>query len=334
MSAMRSLVTSPRTEARAGRPARRLGPVRRSAITVALAVLASALCAPASIAAKDQQLRVRAWEDIASLEAYGPLVAWVERDSGAWTVWTLARGKPARLSLPPLDRPFLDVGPGPDGRPVVVFERCAGRRCDVKAFDPIARRERTLVRNISPRPERIHDPMVWRTSVSFIDDRRHRIIRPIGSGTAVDLGTAPYRDEGDLGPLGVYVTSSWARDDGATVWELSLRRQRRGRTTSEVKLSAAYGESGWLALRQPVASTRFVYVTRVSDYEGDVPLGDWALHRIDQRTGAKAQTSLPNGTENAVAFRDGYLALSCPPTEDGARTCTLRRRLAARWRAR
>jgi len=94
-------------------------------------VLATLAGAPAASAA-EQTLAVEQEPFIA--DAYRGLIAWSSYDAGSETyrLRALRDGRPLAVNVAPSRMPFdLDVGPGPDGRPLVVYARAG----DLFQFD-------------------------------------------------------------------------------------------------------------------------------------------------------------------------------------------------------
>ncbi|HEV2769374.1 MAG TPA: hypothetical protein VGV40_04240 [Solirubrobacteraceae bacterium] len=136
--------------------------------------------------------------------AYGDVVVWSERSpEGAFRLVADRGpdGEPAPLPVGQRGAPFdVDVGPGPDGRPVAVYSRCAreprplpatwpavapatGRGCDLFAYSFATRAERPVQgANLPDTSEFL--PSIWRGRIAFA-----RVFeqRPGLAGTAPQL---------------------------------------------------------------------------------------------------------------------------------------------------
>ncbi|HEY4099181.1 MAG TPA: hypothetical protein VGM33_26900 [Baekduia sp.] len=116
-----------------------------------------------------------------SISAYGGWVVWSEQDpDGAWALVAWHDGAKVRLAAARRSVPFdADVGPGPDGRPTVLFSRCAteasgitqtpwavSQGCRLRALDPATGVERAAG---VPRPAGASDstPSRWRGRIAF-----------------------------------------------------------------------------------------------------------------------------------------------------------------------
>ncbi len=97
-----------------------------------LLLLLAALAAAPAASAAEQTLAVESQPFTAG--AYGGLIAWSSYDAASKTyrLRALRDGTPIAVDVPPSRTPFdLDVGPGPDGRPLVVYARAG----DLFQFD-------------------------------------------------------------------------------------------------------------------------------------------------------------------------------------------------------
>jgi hypothetical protein len=130
-------------------------------LTIALlAVLAPAASASETIAT--EQGRIHA-------DAHGKRIAWSSFDPQArvWRLNTRQKGKVVRTAARPLTHPFrLDVGPGPDGKPVAVYPRCKGDSCNLFLYDFAARKERRL-KGVSTKEASESLPTIWRNRIAF-----------------------------------------------------------------------------------------------------------------------------------------------------------------------
>jgi hypothetical protein len=157
--------------------------MRRLVAAALLALLAPAVPASAAdtfIAAVDRPT---------ALSAYGSGLLWSARDaaSGKYRLMYTETGTaPAALAVPERSVPFdADLGPGPHGRFLAVYSRCAqepefepledggnppdyttGRGCDLYQYDLTRKVEKKLRNASSPRASEVW-PTVWRDRVAF-----------------------------------------------------------------------------------------------------------------------------------------------------------------------
>ena len=98
-------------------------------------------------------------------DAYGDVVAWSSYDAAAKTyrLRLLRAGQPVDPAVAPSPTPFdLDVGPGPDGAPLVVY----ARRGDLFQYDPATAREQPLAEVNTAGAER--SPSIHRSALGFV----------------------------------------------------------------------------------------------------------------------------------------------------------------------
>ena len=137
----------------------------RSYVVAQLAALAAIASAPGA-GAQDLQQTITTLDAAAPVAAYGNVIAWSQPDPvSGWFKLIVARGHSYHeVAAPAQPAPFdVDVGPGPSGKPWVVYSRCSdvapypvvrgltalpdftrGAGCRVHAWDVAAGRERTL----------------------------------------------------------------------------------------------------------------------------------------------------------------------------------------------
>jgi hypothetical protein len=137
-------------------------------IAGAIAVLAVALggAAPATAA---ERLAVESAPF--SADAYGDVVAWSSYDATTrrYRLRLLRAGAAADPAVAPATAPFdVDVGPGPDGEPLVVYSR----RGDLFRYDPSTRAEQPLAELNTGSVERL--PSVHRGALAFVRRVRGR----------------------------------------------------------------------------------------------------------------------------------------------------------------
>ena len=110
-------------------------------------------------------------------DAYGDVIAWSSYDAATKTyaLRVLRGGAPVDTSaVAPSAQPFdLDVGPGPDGAPLVVYSRAG----DLFQFDPATRLEQPLAEVNTPGTE-VH-PSIRRDALAFVRTGRGSKARPV-----------------------------------------------------------------------------------------------------------------------------------------------------------
>src|SRR3954453_21750551 len=127
------------------------------------ALLALALALSAAPAGAAQTLATEAAPFNA--DAYGDVIAWssYDRAAGVYRLRLLRDGQPVQPAVSPAaDDLDVDVGPGPDGRPLVVYERLG----DLFQYDPATGREQPLAEVNTPGIERT--PSIHRDALGFV----------------------------------------------------------------------------------------------------------------------------------------------------------------------
>jgi hypothetical protein len=130
-------------------------------IAAVLALLALAL--GAAPAAAEERLAVESAPFTA--DAYGDVIAWSSYDAVAKTyaLRLLRAGQPVMPRVEPSSKPFdLDVGPGPDGAPLVVYARGG----DLFQFDPASGLEQPLAEVNTRGIE--SSPSLHRSALAFV----------------------------------------------------------------------------------------------------------------------------------------------------------------------
>ena len=130
-------------------------------IAALVAVLAVLLAA--SPASAEERLAVEAAPF--SADAYGDVVAWSAYDAAAKTyrLRLLRDGQPVAPAIAASAKAFdLDVGPGPDGAPLVVYARGG----DLFQYDPATGREQPLAEVNTAGVER--SPSIHRSALAFV----------------------------------------------------------------------------------------------------------------------------------------------------------------------
>ncbi len=132
-------------------------------IAALIAALTLTLALAASPASAEERLAVEAAPFTA--DAYGDVIAWSASDALAKTyrLRLLHGGQPVAPAVPPSFNGFdLDVGPGPDGAPLVVYARGG----DLFQYDPATGREQPLAEVNTPAVER--SPSIHRSALAFV----------------------------------------------------------------------------------------------------------------------------------------------------------------------
>jgi hypothetical protein len=140
----------------------------------ALISLLAAFAALASPAAAEQRLATEAAPFTA--DAFGDVVAWSSYDPASKTYALRVTRAGVALDTTAVARsqqPFdLDAGPGPDGKPLVVYSR----RGDLFQFDPATLREQPLAEVNTPGTE-VH-PSIDRSALAFVRTPNKRKAKP------------------------------------------------------------------------------------------------------------------------------------------------------------
>jgi hypothetical protein len=132
-------------------------------IAALIAVCALALALAAAPARAAQRLATEAAPFNA--DAYGDVVAWsaYDRAAGVYRLRLLVDGKPVAPAVTPAAKDLdVDVGPGPDGAPLVVYARLG----DLFQYDPATGREQPLAEVNTPGIERT--PSIHRDALGFV----------------------------------------------------------------------------------------------------------------------------------------------------------------------
>jgi len=135
---------------------------------IAALVVLLAVALGAAPAAADERLAVESAPFTA--DAYGDVIAWSAYDATAktYSLRLLRAGRPLTPAVEPSGKPFdLDVGPGPDGAPLVVYARAG----DLFQFDPATGLEQPLAEVNTRGIE--SSPSLHRSALAFVR-RVHR----------------------------------------------------------------------------------------------------------------------------------------------------------------
>lgn len=132
---------------------------------VALAVLAAVAAGPGRAVAAVVDVSA---DNPDRLSAYGGVVVWSSLDISTfrWTLRVRRNGRTVTGPQAPRDEAFdADVGPGPNGRPVVVY----AARHRIVQFDPATGREKTLRK---AKAGRFSSPTIWNSTLAYFFQRR------------------------------------------------------------------------------------------------------------------------------------------------------------------
>jgi hypothetical protein len=138
-----------------------------TAVAAVAAVLALGL-APTPAAAAE---RLAVESAPFTADAYGDVIAWSSYDAVAkrYSLRLLRAGQPIVPAVEPSGKPFdLDVGPGPDGAPLVVYARAG----DIFQYDPATGLEQPLAEVNTTGVERT--PSIHRSALAFVRVIRRR----------------------------------------------------------------------------------------------------------------------------------------------------------------
>ena len=175
--------------------------VRRLAAVTLLVVLGVVAIGPESRAATSV---VASSQSPMHARAYGGRVVWGELGELGWQLWTLDAGRPTVLPIAPFKSDgALDVGPGEDGEPALVFSRCERTAeggttgCDVFRYDFATRTEEPVTTvNTTGAIE----------TLPSIRGRRIAFMRRVPGRTRPSLHVAPTRGPG--APSGLHPAAS------------------------------------------------------------------------------------------------------------------------------
>jgi hypothetical protein len=132
---------------------------------IAAVIALLALVLAAAPAAAEERLAVESAPFTA--DAYGDVIAWSSYDAAAktYSLRVLRAGQPVTPRVEPSGKPFdLDVGPGPDGAPLVVYARAG----DIFQFDPATGLEQPLAEVNTRAIE--SGPSLHRNALAFVRD--------------------------------------------------------------------------------------------------------------------------------------------------------------------
>jgi hypothetical protein len=130
---------------------------------IAALITLLALTLGAGPAAAEERLAVESAPFTA--DAYGDVIAWSAYDAAAktYSLRLLRGGRPVTPAVEPSSKPFdLDVGPGPDGAPLVVYARAG----DLYQYDPSTGLEQPLAEVNTRGIE--STPSIHRSALAFV----------------------------------------------------------------------------------------------------------------------------------------------------------------------
>ena len=202
--------------------------VRRLAVVTLLLVLGAVAVGPESRAAISV---VASSQSPMHARAYGGRVVWGELGELGWQLWTLDAGRPAVLPIAPFKSDgALDVGPGEDGEPALVFSRCERTSeggttgCNVFRYDFATRTEEPVTTvNTTGAIE----------TLPSIRGRRVAFMRRVPGRTRPSLYVAPTRGPGRavrIAPGGGFVKSVALAREGLFFVSITSGGGRRAQT--------------------------------------------------------------------------------------------------------
>jgi hypothetical protein len=212
-------------------PARtRTSPPGGSTLAIAFLMALFASTAPA-----DASTTLATYARPSAVSAYGGVVAWSAYDPETKRFSLTVREGDATRILPiaPRKREFdAAVSRGPDGRPLIVYVRCA-RGCGIYGFDPRRGEERLLVRRQAP----VRAPALWGRRVAWIERARGgQVVRAAQIGGRVRTVPVPVSRRGALTDVALHgrrlALAAWSPAGGSTggreeAWLQQLDGSRR-----------------------------------------------------------------------------------------------------------
>ncbi|HEY6763085.1 MAG TPA: hypothetical protein VI318_26520 [Baekduia sp.] len=255
----------------------------------------------------------------------GGVVAWWGSEGGKdprLTVWRRGRA-PERLAIAMSPgHPLLDVGPGPDGAPWVVYPKCDKNACRIRGYDLRTRRDADLGVGAGVAAA------IWRHDVLVYRQARPRgpatlALATIGGGAGRRL-PLPRSSTGWGDPIGVDLRgdrmayAAWEAGEDARVVTLSA-----GRIADAAQLpTIAFGGSGE-ECTQTVSSptltaSGLTWLAAVTATENDCGHHTRVLRHRDWATGAVSHAQvLAVSPKEAVVAAGRVIALGPQPHDDG-----------------
>jgi hypothetical protein len=151
------------------------------ATTAVVAAPAAAAAAPTTVAELHGETAVH---------TFGGVQAWSDLDPAdkQWHVTVRSGGQVTRPAIPPAkDAIEIDVGPGPDGAPVLAYLRCADT-CRVVVAGIDGADARTL-----PGSAGASHPTIWRSRVAWVRGQATVMTSTVTGAGRKQLGGAPHR---------------------------------------------------------------------------------------------------------------------------------------------
>jgi hypothetical protein len=278
----------------------------RTALIAAFLLLSFA--APASAA--DTVLTTFDGSELDTLGAFRDRVAWTETGG---TLMTVEDGRAVAVNVERVGR--LDVAPGPDGKPVAVYDRCRNARCRYFLYDFAAKRERKLMGPTAM----VANWAFWRDRFAVIRNGR-LVIVPV-KGKRRDVGRAESLEDKGLDYNGAGVSYVNEREPEPDVEEYGLAYwPATGPGSGRELMRVAHGASGDLSLDGPFLTASRAYAVQRAGELG----GPWRLWRVPLRGGAREYAGLPAHTVEAVPLGSGQaVAEVCPSADDEDEPCRL-----------
>lgn len=249
------------------------------------------------------------------LSAYGGVLVWSQYSPRTKRFRLMARrgGRTERLPVPSSPDPLdLDLGPGPDGRPVAVYSRCArgGFACDVFRYS-FARRAERRVESVSTATSSERLPTVWRDRLGFARTRDRRAYavpglyvqrdgrrsRRVAGGTIGKVLEEPHPLgldlRGDrLGFLWEFVAKSEACGEGGKGTALESRELWVSRPGDPRRLFTTCTPKVPQYRVGPVFEGRYLYSAFLSS--------GFAVQRVDRVTGEVTTARIPGGEDTDI----------------------------------
>jgi len=194
---------------------------RLAVLSVSVLIYALAVCEVASadtvIGPLAAETPVRAWAGIAVLSI---------REPGGYRLATQQSTQAPRAlpGIAPAAQPIdADIGPGPNGTPVIVFARCRGGvNCRLVRTTPAGAAETPIIGSADPNGSE-SAPAIWGTRLAFARRYRngstHVYIRPLDGGARARTMRLPDIPR----PTCVFTEGCYAKRVHPTVTELALR---------------------------------------------------------------------------------------------------------------
>lgn len=235
-------------------------------------------------------------EGLEDLDSYGDRVAWtesVERSDEANALWTLERGVAIKVNIKPVLS--MDVAAGPKGRPVAVYNRCAGSRCTFFLYDFKTRRESRLK---GAPTGGYSNWRFWRDRFALIRNGRFVVVGLDGSKPK-DVGRARSLASQSIDFNGQALSYVNLYEPEADYFEYDLAYFPVVGKGKILKV-ATHGASGELSLGDARVDETNAYATQIAGEFG----GPNRLWRVNIKTGKQQYAGLPRTVGSAVHVGD------------------------------